>query len=91
MQAFKSFERESETCLDLTSVSNLPKDFDKAPYWKISKIEFEYYETILHLMGRSAQAYRRDICCGFGYYTCILHLRKDGTVNVTNWESHTAD
>lgn len=91
MSAFKSFERGDETCLDLTSVPNLPKEFDKAPYWKIDKIEFEHNETVLHLMGRLAQAYRKDVCCGFGYYTCVLHLFKDGTLKVAEWNSHIAD
>lgn len=91
MTAFKFFDREGETCLDLTSVSNLPKEFEVAPYWKINKVEFDYYETTLYLMGRDAQAYDKDMRCGFKCYGCILHIHKDGTVNISDWTSHIAD
>lgn len=77
--------------LDLSALQTCPAELKQTPYWQVHNIAFESDVTIYSLSGRSKQAYRKDITCGFTLYSCNLHVKSDGTITVTNWTGQIVD
>lgn len=87
----KIYDREGENCLDLSNLQNIPKELNKAPFWQVHSATYGAGKTTYQVSGRSHQAYRKDVHCGFGLYLCDLTVDKEGSVTVSNWREEIVD